>query len=88
MQGISIDIRKLPLPMKVANYIYQILMLALTCGNLALTVLNESDTIKLSDKYFEISTCVLSFLPLFWTKLLDTTKQHFLTVTPPPDSPK
>ena len=64
--------RKLPYGIRMANYIYQVLMIFLGLVNLLLSTLES----KINPLYFEIFTVVLAWLPVGWSKFLDLTKRE------------
>ena len=77
--------RKLSRRMKRINLGYQILMSFLFGANLFLITMTNS-TIDIPKLYFEISSALLSILPVVWSKILDACKEVDVGLTPP-DSP-
>lgn len=73
--------RKLPYGIRMANYIYQVLMIFLGLVNLLLSTLES----KINPLYFEIFTVVLAWLPVGWSKFLDLTKRECTVTVPTPE---
>ena len=77
--------RKLSRRMRIMNLIYQVFMAILFGVNLFLLTMTNS-TVKIPSLYFEISSTLLSILPVVWSKILDACKAVDVSVSPP-DSP-
>ena len=78
--------RKLSKPMRIANYVYQVLM-ALLAG-VSFILIQIQDTPKM---YYEIVSVFSSAFPIIWSKILDASKQYHEQRTPPyspADSPQ
>ena len=67
--------RRLSRNMRVVNLIYQFLMVALSGINMLLISFNNAKSINIPDVYFEISTVVLSIVPVIWTNFLNICKK-------------
>ena len=67
--------RKLPKGWRIANFIYQLLLLGMTVVNLILLIIDESNTEgKIPKLYFSIYACLVSVIPVAWSKILDYAK--------------
>ena len=67
--------RKLTKGMRVANLVYQFLMVVLGGLNAILISCNSAETINIPELYFELSTVLLSILPVIWTNMLNICKK-------------
>ena len=67
--------RKLTKGMRIANLIYQFLMVILGGMNALLISFNSAETVNIPPLYFEISTVLLSIIPVIWTNLLNICKK-------------
>ena len=70
--------RKLSKPMRVANYIYQVLMGILAGVSFMLTQFDEIPKV-----FYEIVAVFSSAFPIVWSKILDASKQYHEQRTPP-----
>ena len=71
--------RKLPTPMRIANYIYQLIMICFGLVNVVLLSIKE----KINPLYYELWTVILAWLPVGWSKILDLTKKECGEITTP-----
>lgn len=71
------QVKKLPRYMRRLNFIYKILMIALSVVNTGLIVLDWGNNV-----YYEVFCAVSTLLPVFWSKLLDETKIYIEDLTP------
>lgn len=78
-------LRKLSKGWRRANQIYEILMILLSISNIILTVVNGNRDI-IPELYFEIYACIITLVPVAWSKILDTEKK-MIEVSTPPDTP-
>ena len=84
--------RKLPKWLRKINLAYQFILIGLTVINSILAALaNEGVPIPL--EYFTYYSILISALPVFWSKILDASKQYINDLTPnntmslPPSTP-
>ena len=70
--------RKLSKPMRVANYIYQVLMGILAGVSFMLTQFDEIPKV-----FYEIVAVFSSAFPIVWSKILDASKHYHEQQTPP-----
>ena len=67
--------RRLNKGMRIANLIYQFLLVILGGMNALLISFNNAETINIPPLYFEISTVLLSIIPVIWTNMLNICKK-------------
>lgn len=78
--------RKLSKPMRVANYIYQIITAILAGASFILTQFEE-----VPKMFYEVVAIFSSAFPVVWSKILDASKDYHEQRTPPyspADTPK
>ena len=68
--------RKIPKAMKYINVLVQIGLILFAFANIILTVVSENSKTKSKgyDIYFKVSSIALPAIPVFWSRLLDASK--------------
>lgn len=79
-------IRKLSKKWKMANLIFQILLILLSFTNAILTVINAESNDAIPRMYFELYAVIISSLPVIWSKVLDEVKIYEEILSPSPSS--
>ena len=77
-------IRKLSKKWKMANLIFQILLILLSFTNAILTVINAESNDVIPKMYFELYAVIISSLPVVWSKVLDEVKIYEEILSPSP----
>ena len=77
-------IRKLSKKWKMANLIFQILLILLSFTNAILTVINAESNDAIPKMYFELYAVIISSLPVIWSKVLDEVKIYEEILSPSP----
>ena len=71
--------RKVPKCMRYINVMLEMLLIAFAFANVIVTVISEQNDSKGFDLYFKISSIALPAIPVFWSKIMDSSKQ-FTTI--------
>ena len=79
--------RKLPRCVRKLNVAYQIIMVLLGISNGVFGAV-ESHGFDVPKMYYVIFSIGASFLPVVWSKILDSLKQYHNDLTPPDTSPE
>ena len=67
--------RKLSRPMRIANMVYQLFMVAVSGINLLLLAIDKIDGVTIPELYFQIISVIIGVFPVVWSKFLDACKQ-------------
>lgn len=79
--------RKLPKPFRIANLVYQFVMIILTGVNTILVGVNASNIATIPAEYFEFFAVIATVIPVVWTNLLNECKTYVDEGTPQTQSP-
>lgn len=69
------SVRKLSKGMRIANYIYQILMVVMS-GTMLLLGQLDSAGIHISESVFKVFSVVMGVIPVIWTNVLNLFKKN------------
>lgn len=71
--------RKVPKCMRYINVMLEMLLIGFAFANIIITVISEQNEGKGFELYFKIASIALPAIPVFWSKIMDSSKQ-FTTI--------